>query len=521
MTVVALSCMIAIVALAVFLFVCTRVCEEYEEPAWAGDVAAAHWLRAQMSTLGMVEDALTGIWTDVRETHVWTHMFDQTRGGQLFLEAPGMSRSEMLLNKSNPYSDYLEDYDEKVDAHAERVVSSLAGLARLVELLPSVSARTVNGGTYFRLEPLEELAPTMYAVLSNCVIMKRADDEREVLQKVTLANRRIDDMRTGAAKALDNDRRSAIDAVRLRREEHADLLSGIDAKTRSKVRALNARIYKQRRTLRRLEHKERQLESEVLTVKRMIEQSDTMTVAQRNELRARAASLQIAKQRLATTRKTIADTRADMARHVRNHNNTIRNLGSRTTRARSHQASERRRVSRLTKDVARQNTEQARLTEIEARTDRERRESSKLVQERQRQAAALRAQIAATKASIAALPKLSTDATVKKKAKLESDLYILKADANVLQSLLAKKIDHTVVSQTKHDSLVHRLGDVNSEIKLLEGQGYGTFSNVSRKDLMDVEKENATLRGQLSRMAMDPFSYATQMREIEEEICRK
>jgi hypothetical protein len=57
--------------------------------------------------MGIVEDAIDGVWKQVEETHVWKHMFTQIYGGQLFVEHDGSSRYTAKINNDNHYSDYF------------------------------------------------------------------------------------------------------------------------------------------------------------------------------------------------------------------------------------------------------------------------------------------------------------------------------------------------------------------------------------------------------------------------------
>lgn len=496
-------CAFIVTMCVLYVYVVTnrrRHLERYNEPTWNVHDTAAQWVRIQIGGMGIVEDALDGIWKNVKETHVWKHMFSQIRGGQIFVEADGASRNTLRINTQNHYAVYLMGYDRYLEQHANSLIESGAPMDEVDELLESMAPRgtlmNVSSQDTFRM-------PSLFAVLSNCVRMKRGDDEERLLKEIDAKNTSIQRMQTDTDAEIKGNWSSAFDRVKAQRSKHSDLLKNIDSNTRSKIDGLNTFISNGQMDMSRLLKQQAELESDLKEAGALAQSATLQTFENRSSLRAAELNVDTLTRRLKTVNSMITNIKNKSVRDGRSHDRRMRRLRGDLTSVERDNTSMKNIVSMSDSRLSELDLRRQGLVDDLASTSTERMRTQRGLDDYTLRAATLNASLRTVRDALNSLPKLDTKASILARSKLESELQLVNNETAFLTEAIKDRTGKIIANETRHDMLLPRNKDLEDQIaafNLLNGKDV-------TKDLNDMITENDSLRTQLSRMTLDPASY--------------
>lgn len=497
-----------IVACIVHVIASTQSTKEtYAQLKWGGSLTAPEWIKWGVGEMGIVEDAIDGVWKHIKETHVWKHMFTQIQGGQLFVEQNGSSRYTAKINTSNHYSKYFVEYDAHIDKHANKLLNAGMSMSTMSELLGEMSVRR-NSYIVISKESIEKIN-NLFQVLSTCVHMKKFEDEDRLLQEIDRKNKEIQHLSSKTERAINGAWTSAYDRVRQSREKHSGLLKSVDKNTLEKIHEIDSLIENGKKDMRQLLKRQTDLENKIQLASTSINSEHSQRFKNKASLQAAESNVRSLRKRLLEVNRMIANMRTESIRNRNKHNADISRLSRNLSMVERKDDAIRNIVSKSSIKLAKLNTDKRELTSNYATVSSDKISTQSKLDDYSLRSDTLKATLKTVQEAIDSLPQLDTAESIKARAKVESELQAVTADTARLTSKIESRTGKIVDQEAVHDSLKPRIVDLKTQIDAIKQLNSGNVT----KDLKGMIETNETLRAQLARMTLEPESYMASINE--------
>lgn len=245
---------------------------------------------------------------DAEDAEVWSELFEQTRGGQLFVQGKGMSthsESDVIVNGDNPYSKYFLEYDfwsKKLQALAFPPVASLDDATDGV-FCGSYASQDREERVFSVCDDVAAshkvaAVRNLWRVLHTIVLM-RALDERENLTGMS-------------ATVSDNVRHEASEHVKRMEKVASDTDAAMERIVATLDSAMKSLKQRHERSMRKLRSKERLLtrtiatrKSDLEALRRQIDQLSSKSSDAGKELAGVGSKLQKLNLRIASEQRLL------------------------------------------------------------------------------------------------------------------------------------------------------------------------------------------------------------------------